>query len=554
MSLTSSLRTVPVIAVALSATLLLSSCSSGSGGDPGGDAGTASSAAAGERVDGGSITVYSATVRTIDPRQNHGFVGRALADSLLDIDPETFEYKPWLATDWSVNDDQTEFTFVLRDDVTFTDGTPFDAEAVKANFDGAKAQIEQGSGWYIQGLFDFYAGTDVVSDTEVVVRFSEPNPAFLPTIPTSFLSILSPASFDNTLEQRQAGEFVGTGPFVLDSYTPNEQITLTRNEDYAWASGAAEHDGPASLESITVNFVDEQSVRENALLAGEIQLAQNPTVEGSKQLVAQGFDLYYRAQSGNPYSFVANFARPLTKDIDVRRALAKVIDRDTIQQAITTDIEPASTSVLTPQTYGYADQSDLIGFDLEGAAKILDDAGWVPGADGIREKDGQRLSLIVVNWWEPKAVIDALQLIKEDAAKAGIEIELVVETPGGSTWASGEYDFLYNNATRADGGHALYGQYTDAFLATQGVTAADVTEPGSDLSGIIAQSFTETDVDVRADLLAQAQQIIVRDAVRIPIFDNVNSESGYFAADPRLHGLRESSISELVLADAWLEQ
>ncbi len=540
-------RSAPLAAVAATAALLLTSCASGA--DPG------TGGTSGDRVDGGSITVYSATVLTLDPRQNHGFVGRALADSLLDIDPETFEYKPWLATDWSVNDDQTEFTFTLRDDVTFSDGSKLTGDVVKANFDGADAQIEEGQGWYIQGLFDYYEGTEVVSDTEVIVKFSKPNPAFLPTIPTSFLSILSADSFDNTLEERQAGDFVGTGPFVLDSYTPNEQITLVRNDDYAWASELAEHSGPASLEKITINFVDEQSVRENALLTGEIQLAQNPTVEGSKQLVDQGFELYYRAQSGNPYSFVPNFKRPLTKDIALRRALAKVVDRDTIQKSITTDIEPASTSVLTPQTYGFADQSDLIDYDPEGAAKILDEAGWVLGADGIREKDGQRLSFIVVNWWEPKAVIDALQLIKEDAAEVGIGIDLVVEQPGGSTWASGEYDFLYNNATRADGGHALYSQYTDAFLEpSSGATAAEVTEPGSNLSDILTQSFTENDAEKRQQLLAQAQQILVRDAVRIPIFDNVNSESGYFAADPRLHGLRENSISELVLYDAWLQQ
>ncbi|GAA1966200.1 ABC transporter substrate-binding protein [Agromyces allii] len=531
-------------AAAAAAALLLTSCA-GPAASSGGDVG--------DRVDGGSITAYSANITYLDPRQNHGFVGRAIADSLLDIDPDTFELKPWLATDWTVNEDQTEFGFTLRDDVTFSDGTPLTGAVVKANFDAAVQQIEDGNGWYIRGLFDNYVETEVVSDTEVVVKFSEPNPAFLPTVPTSFLAILSADTFDKSYEERQSGDFVGSGPFELESYTPNEQITLVRRDDYDWASDVSEHTGAASLEKVTINFVDEQSVRENALLAGEVQLAQNPTVEGSKQLVDQGFSLISRAQSGNPYSLVPNFARPLTKDLDLRRALSKVIDRDTIQASITTDAEPASTSVLTPETFGYADQSAFIDYDPAGAEQILDDAGWVAGDDGIREKEGQRLTFTIVNWWEPKAVIDALQLIKEDAGKVGIEIDLVNEAPGGSTWTDGEGDFLYNNATRADGGIALYSQYTDEYLQTNsGATTDEVTEPGSDLSRILEESFVEPDIDARQDLLAQAQEIIVRDAVRIPVFDNVNSESGYFASDPKLHGLRENSISELVLYDAWL--
>lgn len=502
-----------------------------------------------------ALTVYTAKVTTLDPRQNHGPVGRALADSLLDIDPETFELTPWLAEEWSQNDAGTEFTFVLREGVTFSDGTPLDAEAIKVNFDGAVQQIEDGNGWYIRGLFDHYVETEVVDERTAVVKFSEPNPAFLPTVPTSFLAILSPASFDNTIEERQAGEFVGTGPFVLESYTPNEQITLTRREGYDWASAIASHTGDALVDSITFQFVDEQSVRENALLAGEADLAQNPTIEGAQTLSAQGYQLYSRAQTGNPYSLVANFARPLTRDIAVRRALLLAIDREAIQETITGDAEPASTSVLTPTTFGYSDQSALLGYDLDGANEILDEAGWVVGDDGIRVKDGSRLSLTIVNWWEPKAIEDALTLVKEQAALAGIELNLIQEIGGGTTWEDGEADFLYNNATRPDGGLALYSQYADKFLEPNAsATAAEITEPGSDLDAILTQQIVEPDPEVREDLLAQAQEILVRDAVRIPVFDNVNSESGYFAAAPNVTGLRNNSLSELVLYDVALTE
>lgn len=528
-------------ALATAGALLLTSCATTT---------TASTA----RSDGGEVTVYTSKIDTLDPRQNHGVVNRSLADSLIDIDPETFELKPWLATTWSVNDEGTEFTFTLRDDVTFSDGSPLNAEVVKANFDGADTQIEDGKGWYIQGLFDNYVGTEVVSEYEAVATFSKPNPAFLPTLATDQLAILSADSFTKTYEERQVGDFSGSGPYVLESYTPNEEITLTRRDDYDWASDLAEHEGKASIQTFKFNFVDEQSVRENALLAGEIQLAQNPTIEGAKQLEAQDFTLHYRGQSGNPYSLVGNFDRELARDIDVRRALAKSFDRDSITANITGKTEPASTSILTPATFGYADESDLIEYDLDGAKQILQDAGWVEGSEGIREKNGTRLSLVVVNWWEPKTVTDTLTLIKEQAAEAGIEISLVNETAGGSTWTDGKGDFLYNNATRADGGLALYSQYTDQFLEPAAhATTADITESGTSvLNDILVEQISEPDPAKRQELLAEAQEIIVRDAIRIPIFDNVNSESGYFAASPKLQGLRNNSLSELVLYDAWL--
>lgn len=101
----------------------------------------------------------------------------------------------------------------------------------------------------------------------------------------------------------------------------------------------------------------------------------------------------------------------------------------------------------------------------------------------------------------------------------------------------------------------IYSYYADTYLEPNvGATGAEVTEPGTDLNGVVTASFIEPDEQTRLELLAQAQEIVIRDALRIVVFDNVNSESGYFAAAPELHGLRSNTLSELVIADAWLEE
>ncbi len=534
----------------LATSLSLSACAGG----------PATSGAEAGRVDGGDLKIYHANIKTLDPRQNHGIVGRALADSLVDADPETGEIKPWLAKSWTNSEDGRSYTFQLREDVTFSDGTALTAEVVKLNLDESAKQVKDGKGWYFQGLFDNYAGTEVKGEHEVIVSFSKPNLAFLPTLAVGQLAILAPASFKNTYEQRANGQFIGSGPFVLDSYTPNEGIKLSRRADYAWPSGIATHEGPASVEHVNVNFVDEQSVRENALQSGEADIAQNPTNEGADVLEANGYKLNYRAQSGIPYSLVLNYATPALQDINVRRALSAAIDRQAITEGVTGKRQPASTSVLTPGTTGYSDVSDLLKYDLDKAKTLLDKSGWAPGADGIRAKNGERLSLDLVLWWEPREISDALQLLKEQLAKAGIEINVLKEIgAAGDSWRGGGAELHLNNATRADGGLALYSQYTnDHFQAaslikgsTFGVTLDQLTESGS-LTNINNQQIIESNKETRNKLLADAQRIIVNDAVRIPLFDNINSESGFFASSNTVHGLRNNSLSELVLADAWI--
>ena len=515
-----------------------------------------------DRVDGGELTIYHANITVLDPRQNHGIVGRALADSLVDADPDTGEILPWLASGWEVDEAGLTYTFTLREGITFSDGTALDAAAVKTNLDQSAQQVEDGEGWYYQGLFDDYVGTEATGELEVVVTFSRPNPSFLPTLATGQLAILAPSSFDLSYEQRDNGEFIGSGSFVLESYTPNEGIVLARREDYAWPSGAATHEGAPSIERVTISFVDEQSVRESALQAGETDLAQNPTTQVADQLEAEGNGLIFRAQSGIPYSLVLNLTDPALQDIAVRRALSRAIDRQAIFEGVTGARQPASTSVLTPSTTGYADVSQHLVHDLDEANRLLDEAGWTTGDDGIRVKDGRRLTFELILWWEPQEVSDALQLLKEQVAVAGIEITVREDIGGaGGSWRDGKSQLHLNNATRAAGELALYSQYTnDNFESASLIEGVDFGRPldnfteSGGLSDLVTAQITEPDEEVRAQLLAEAQEIIVRDALRIPLFDNINSESGFFASAPTVHGLRSSTLSELVLHDIWKDE
>lgn len=508
-----------------------------------------------ERTAGGTLRIYSSTT-SVDPRQQHGPWGRALADSLVDRDPETQEFSPWLAEEFTVDEDSTEFTFVLREGITFSDGTALDAAAVAANLDGAVQDLEQGGGWYVRGLFDHYEGTEQVDELTAVVRFSEPNVAFLPTVATSQLAIIAPTEFERTLEERALTGVVGSGPFVLDEVTPDESIRLVRREDYAWQSSLARHDGDASLEAIEIGLVTEIGVQTSALQSGEVDLIQtNFPADVITQIEATGSKIAYRSQVGIGMSIEINFHDPLTSQLPVRRALQKAIDREAVSSLVYGATSPAATSIITSSTFGHAEFSaDLLARDVDAAKTILEDDGWALGEDGIYAKDGTRLSLSYITW-TGALYEDLSALIKEQYAEAGIELNLTFDATAPSIFTdSGEHALHFRNTTRADPDvlRKVYGNAAHegdpAILYTD---SAAVTSSGTELEEVLQASSVESDEDQRIELLHRAQEILLEDALRIPVVDNAVYVVGYA---PNVQSIWHNSLSEPVLHDVWLAE
>jgi peptide/nickel transport system substrate-binding protein len=148
-------------------------------------------------------------------------------------------FVPWLAQSWTISEDGLQYTFQLREDVTFHDGEPFNAEAVKANFDHvvdpktASAQSASLIGYAEEG--GYYIGTEVLGEFEVVVNFRQPYAPFLQGLSLPQLGFYSPKVLAESADDLKAGGpgiTVGTGPFVLSQYTPNQELIFSANPDY----------------------------------------------------------------------------------------------------------------------------------------------------------------------------------------------------------------------------------------------------------------------------------------------------------------------------------
>lgn len=546
-------RPLPIIAAATVGTLLLAGCTNGS--DSAGGTGSSSSA---KPVQGGSL-IYAVDTEPVSfdihasPQDITGAIQRNVFDSLVYQDAKG-DFHPWLAKSWTVSKDLKTYTFRLRDDVKFTDGTPFDAAAVKTNFDRIVAKTTKSQ--YASSLLGPYTGTTVVDDHTVKVSFSEAFAPFLQAASTSYLGFYSPAAIKKYGSKLGSGgpADVGTGPFVFTSYTKGQSVVLTRNPAYKWAPTTAAHQGPAYLDKLTIRFLTQDSVRAGALSSGQVQVADPvaptdvKTVEANSQLT----QLTSQAPGAN-YSLVLNTTQAPLNDIKVRKAVQRGIDIATDVKSVYFGVYKRAWSPVSPTTPYY--DSSLVNswpYDPDLSNKLLDQAGWTTrDSAGYRTKNGKRLS---IEWpLMPQQYIreqrDTLgQAIQADLKKLGIEVKrprldigtYITKVYGGQeaiadySWARFDPDVLrlyFNSASdpRKGGQNATF--YKDADLDKW-------TDAGK----------STLDKTTREDVYGKTQQRAIDLALIVPLY----VRTAVVGASVKVHGLKTDPNTWVSFYDTWL--
>ena len=483
----------------------------------------------------------------VDPQQVGSnvsiYIARQLADSLTDQDPETGEIVPWLASSWEVSDDLTRFTFHLRDDVTFSDGSALTAATVKANLDVLAPGLSAGSALatsYLAG----YVETLVEDEHTATVVFEAPNAQFLQATSTVSLAILSDATTTTAPEERLQGAVVGSGPFVLESYTQDQGAVLTRREGYAWASSVSDHEGEAYLERVELTVVPESGVRAGGLASDQFDAVGDVLPQDVPQVEAAGGQVLTRTNPGLVFVLQPNVTAAPLDDPDVRRAVTLAVDRQQLVDTVLSDAFRPATSVLASTTPGYVDLSDELAHDAQEAADLLDAAGWRTGADGIREKGGQRLTFDVVYAPLFTGSQAVLELVQQQLRAAGVDLQIRQQTPAEQQEAvqSGAYGTYYYNVTRADG-DILRTQFSTGLRNINRRPADTVLDP------LLDQQLATADPAARAELLADAQRAVLDEGLAIPLFELAQS----IGVGAGVHGVSFDASSRLLFHDAWLE-
>ena len=330
------------------------------------------------------------------------------------------EYQPCLATDWTVSEDGLTYTFYLREDVQFNDGTAFNAEAVKLYFDNMKSVIGTSANY---GQLDMLT-TEITVDDEYTVSFHLSRPYYNVLNDLAMVmprGILSAAAFndDGSLNTEYLMTHTpGTGPYMFESVNETAtEYTFVKNPNY-WGE-------EPDVDRFTVKVIPESKVA--AMRSGEVDF-----IIGSDTLDANSYQELSQTEgiTGiiSDFNFVTEFIAlndeiaPLD-DQNVRTAIQMAIDKESIAQNIYAGLRTAANSVM-PADMPYCDATVTTpDYDMTGAIALLEDSGWVDSdGDGIREKDGKVLSFTIT--YPSTGVYDNVVLFFQSAMEElGIEIK-----------------------------------------------------------------------------------------------------------------------------------
>ena len=289
--------------------------------------------------------VYGLTLAPsgIDPHINAsselGIPLTSVYDTLIYLDPETGDFVPGLAERWDVSDDGLVYTFHLRNDVTFHDDTPFNAEAVRFNLQRITSpDVASQKARFMLGP---YERVEVVDTYTVRVYLSGPFAPLLDSFSQVYLGMASPAAVEKWGDEYQLHQ-VGTGPFVFAEYVPGDHLLLRRNPDYDWGPSVYEHD-TAQVGEIEFRFFTDPATRSPALETGEAGvMGEIPPQDVARLAESDDFRVEQVPIPGASLMVFMNTARPPLDDVRVRQALLYGTNRQAIVSAVFHNTSPVA--------------------------------------------------------------------------------------------------------------------------------------------------------------------------------------------------------------------
>lgn len=501
-------------------------------------------------VSGGTLTVgLGSDTPIIDPSLTAYSVAAVVSRNVLDSlvgQAEDNRFTPWLAESWEINDDNKEYVFHLRKGVTFSDGSPLNAEAVKYNFE--RILDPKTISHYSKSLLGPIKSITTPDEYTVVIRYDESFSPLLQGLSLPYLGIQSPTYLKNT--PNTSFTLVGSGPFLLDSFVKGSGSKLTKRADYNWGPGYATHTGPAYLDHIEFKYLPEASVRLGALNSGQIQAIDAVPPVNFKQVKNNPkLNVITHENPGVNRVLYLNTGKGFFSDVKLRKAFQSAVDPAVAVNAAFFGSLRAADNVLGPATL-YYDPSvrNLWGYDPEKAGRLLDEAGWNQrDKDGYRTKDGQQL--LVRFTYVPTNVeaadVTLFQAVQQQVKKAGFNLRLDPVDAGvfDERTASGNYDIASNFFVRPEP-DILRTVFHSAFTPPQGNNHARVNTLDKQLSEAVGTNDKE-----RERLYHEIQQQIIDKAYVVPLY----IPAYQLGVSKQVQGINWATNAKPNFYDAWIK-
>lgn len=402
-----------------------------------------------------------------------------------------------LAESWDVVDDTT-IVFHLRTDVKFHDGTAFDADAVKANFD---YYMDEAVGAIFASELKCVDSVEVVDAATVQINLNKPSATFITDLTNYSGLMIAPATLAQGAEHL-ASNACGTGPFKVADYVEGVSITLEANKDY-YRNGEDGQPLPY-LDSVEITMITDQTTKVNSLLAGDIDLTDYLTTTGIEQLETNSNYTLQRIATSDIYTLFCQIDDEILSNQKVRQALAYAVDREALANVITRGYGFASNWACDPSQWFYSDYTPYT-YDVEKAKSLLAEAGY---------PDGVTLTMQCISR-EPDNTV--MQVLQQQAAAAGIN--LVLESMERTEWVSiwttehtGQLGLAKMTVPRVD----AYVQLN----TNMGATSANnySTYKGEEFNTLLQSLSGIYDADEQKEVLQKAQEIYLNDCASIFLY------------------------------------
>ena len=532
-----------ILAAAAAASLLLSGCGGSTSGD-GSDAQTeqagnaegtesAGSTSSGTDTSGFLVVPLVADIQTADVHKTTKDyeIPLNIYDRLVDIEVKedgSSEIVPSLAESWEISGDALTYTFHLRQGVKFHNGEELTADDVEYSFtrqlsvEGAVntdflAQIK-GASQLLEGTADQLEGFETVDDYTFTITLSEPYAGFLACLSTPGCSIYNREATEAAGDQfgLDPSVTVGTGPFRLTDWTSNDQLVLTRYEDY-WK-------GPSELPGVVIRIVPDTETQRMMFESGELDVVDLDYLPDA----VDDFTTRYPDQIvsgprvGTTYFTMNQNIEPF-QDVRVRKAVQMAIDRQAILDALYGGRGQVENGIYPHGLYGFNSSLPEITYDPEEAKALLAEAGYANGFEMQIAADSSASD----------ATNQALEIIQAQLGEIGIQAE--IQNMDESTWLatrnSGEMGSFMSTWT-ADYNDPDNFIYT-FFGTPENTKLRSLNYSDTEVMERVQKARTIVDADERiAEYQALEEKIVTEDAAWVPMYSRTHS----FAVSKRVQG------------------
>lgn len=460
-----------------------------------------------------------------------------MADTLVAIEDDQKTLHPLLAESWDISDDGLEYTFNIRQGVTFCDGKALTAEDVAFSLNRLiNPETRSPAAWRLGSV------QEIVATDDYTVRYTleKPHNELLLHLAQSFGSIIDKDEVERLGADFGVRGLNTTGPFCWGEWVPRDHFRLTRHDAYNWGPAFYDNTGPALVDAVIWRVVPE----EGAILAsmqtgaGDIsyvmpewaiaQLSSMPNLTVAEPRVSN-----YSAYLGlRPF-------REMTSERAVRQAMNMAVDRKALAESMWFGQATPATTLVSPKTIDHSSEVEAT-YDPDAARDLLEEAGWELASDGFRYKEGKRLSPSILaagtSGWRSR-----LEAIQGFMNEVGIDLQLqLVEPAAAMSQINTSPDF---------DGYALFSPYATAGEVLMMFHSANIPAPNrfhwedADTDAQLERGQTALSDDEKSEAYAAVQKIIAEEALLIPL---VHEKLFLFSTDRvqgvRVHGIYNSAL------------